>query len=72
VLSTGQRTNRQLPIINWCKTIFYSPAQFPLHPNRREIAEKLAAMEVKMNEQMKLMENVRKRVLLKHQGKASP
>lgn len=72
VLSTGERTVRQDPIINWCRTIIYSPAQFPSHPNRREITERMAAMEAKMNEQMKVMEEVRKRVLQKHQGKATP
>lgn len=56
ILSTGERTGVQLPIINWCKTIVYTPAQFPNHPNRREIAEKMGAMEVKLLEQMRLTE----------------
>ena len=32
----------------------------------------MVAMEAKMQEQMKIMEEVRKRVLMKHQGKATP
>jgi hypothetical protein len=72
-LSTGTK-ERSLPptIINWCKNIIYNPSQIPGHPNRREIAEKMVEMETRMTEQMKMMEEIRRKVMIKYEGKATP
>lgn len=67
----GSEPAPQRLLTNWCKTIYYSPAQIPSHPNRREIGEQMAMMEGKMMEQWKIMEDVRRRVTEKWRGKAS-